>query len=164
MKKVIFTQEWIALHPYEKADETDLYYTELANEIYHALDEACYTHNFKNMDEAKQLALSIAGYFEDVISGTGIWKTFTEECKQRYGTYIPFYEKERVRSTKMTRLTTLRKSTSLMSSSCSGTITSRAVSYRKPFLSSSELWNWLPNLPISSSTESMKRPRKTSVF
>lgn len=47
MKKVIFTQEWIALHPYEKADETDLYYTELANEIYHALDEACYTHNFK---------------------------------------------------------------------------------------------------------------------
>lgn len=77
-----------------KADETDLYYTELANEIYHALDEACYTHNFKNMDEAKQLALSIAGYFEDVISGTGIWKTFTEECKQRYGTYIPFYEKE----------------------------------------------------------------------
>lgn len=94
MKKVIFTQEWIALHPYEKADETDLYYTELANEIYHALDEACYTHNFKNMDEAKQLALSIAGYFEDVISGTGIWKTFTEECKQRYGTYIPFYEKE----------------------------------------------------------------------
>ena len=94
MKKVIFTQEWIALHPYEKADETDLYYTELANEIYHALDEACYTHNFKNMDEAKQLALSIAGYFEDVISGTGIWKTFTVECKQRYGTYIPFYEKE----------------------------------------------------------------------
>ena len=57
MKKVIFTQEWIALHPYEKADETDLYYTELANEIYHALDEACYTHNFKNMDDAKQLAL-----------------------------------------------------------------------------------------------------------
>lgn len=94
MKKVIFTQEWIALHPYEKADETDLYYTELANEIYHALDEACYTHNFKNMDDAKQLALSIAGYFEDVISGTGIWKTFTEECKQRYGAYIPFYEKE----------------------------------------------------------------------
>ena len=45
MKKVIFTQEWIALHPYEKADETDLYYTELANEIYHALDEAVsYTH------------------------------------------------------------------------------------------------------------------------
>ena len=78
----------------KKTDETDLYYTELANEIYHALDEACYTHNFKNMDEAKQLALSIAGYFEDVISGTGIWKTFTEECKQRYGTYIPFYEKE----------------------------------------------------------------------
>ena len=37
MKKVIFTQEWIALHLYEKADETDLYCAELANETDHAL-------------------------------------------------------------------------------------------------------------------------------
>ena len=48
MKKVIFTQEWMAMHPYEKPDEVDQYYTELANAIYHALDEACFTHNFKN--------------------------------------------------------------------------------------------------------------------
>ena len=94
MKKVIFTQEWMAMHPYEKPDEVDQYYTELANEIYHALDEACYTHNFKNVDDAKRLALSIAGYFEDVLSGTGIWKTFTAECQKRYGCHIPFYEKE----------------------------------------------------------------------
>ncbi len=70
MKKVIFTQEWMAMHPYEKPNEVDQYYTELANEIYHALDEACFTHQFKNVEDAKQLALSIAGYFEDVISGT----------------------------------------------------------------------------------------------
>ena len=95
MKKVIFTQEWMTMHPYEKPNEVDQYYTELANEIYHALDEACFTHQFKNVEEAKQLALSIAGYFEDVISGTCIWKTFTAECKKRYGTYIPFYENEK---------------------------------------------------------------------
>ena len=95
MKKVIFTQEWMAMHPYEKPDAVDQYYTELANEIYHALDEACFTHQFKNVEDAKQLALSIAGYFEDVLSGTGIWKTFTAECKKRYGVYIPFYEKEK---------------------------------------------------------------------
>ena len=94
MKKVIFTQEWMAMHPYEKPDEVDQYYTELANEIYHALDEACFTHNFKNVEEAKQLALCIAGYFEDILSGTCIWKTFTAECKKRYNTYIPFYENE----------------------------------------------------------------------
>ena len=94
MKKVIFTQDWMAMHPYEKPNEVDQYYTELANEIYHALDEACFTHQFKNVEDAKQLALSIAGYFEDVISGAGIWKTFTAECKKRYGSYIPFYENE----------------------------------------------------------------------
>ena len=95
MKKVIFTQDWMAIHPYEKPDEVDQYYTELANEIYHALDEACYTHNFKNADDAKQLALSIAGYFEDILSDTHIWKTFTAECQKRYGYHIPFYEHEK---------------------------------------------------------------------
>ena len=94
MKKVIFTQDWMAMHPYEKPNEVDQYYTELANEIYHALDEACFTHQFKNVEDAKQLALSIAGYFEDMISGAGIWKAFTAECKKRYGSYIPFYENE----------------------------------------------------------------------
>ena len=94
MKKVIFTQDWMAKHPYEKPDEVDQYYTELANEIYHALDEACFTHNFKNVEETKLLALSIAGYFEDTLSGTGIWKAFTAECVKRYGCHIPFYENE----------------------------------------------------------------------
>lgn len=94
MKRVIFTQEWMAMHPYEKPDGVDQYYTDLSNEIYHALDEACFTHNFKNVDDAKQLALCIAGYFEDVLSGTCIWKTFTAECMKRYGSHIPFYENE----------------------------------------------------------------------
>lgn len=94
MKKIIFTQDWMAMHPYEKPDEVDQYYTELANKIYHALDEACFTHSFKNVDDAKQAALAVTGYFEDILSGTCIWKTFTAECKKRYGVYIPFYENE----------------------------------------------------------------------
>ena len=95
MKKIIFTQEWMAMHPYEKPNEVDQYYTELSNKIYHALDDACFTHQFKDVEDAKQLALCIAGYFEDVLSGTCIWKTFTAECKKRYGSYIPFYENEK---------------------------------------------------------------------
>ena len=94
MKKIIFTQDWMAMHPYEKPDEVDQYYTELANKIYHALDDACFTHSFKNVEDAKQAALAVTGYFEDIISGTYIWKTFTAECKKRYGVYIPFYEHE----------------------------------------------------------------------
>lgn len=149
------------MHPYEKADETDLYYTELANEIYHALDEACYTHNFKNMDEAKQLALSIAGYFEDVISGTGIWKTFTEECKQRYYTYIPFYEKESefIKST-------LNEDDPAYDPEEINIADVKFLLLRplpaEQFRTGSrsfplQAWNWLPNLPTTFSTENMKR-------
>lgn len=82
------------MHPYEKPDQVDQYYTKLSNSIYHALDEACFTHQFKNVDDSKNLALAIAAYFEDIISGTRIWSTFTNECKKRYGVYIPFYEHE----------------------------------------------------------------------
>ena len=46
MKKVIFTKDWMVMHPYGRPDDVDQYYTELANEIYHALDEACFTHGF----------------------------------------------------------------------------------------------------------------------
>lgn len=92
MKKNIFTQEWMSMHPYKKADDVDLYYTNLANKIYNALDSACFTHQFKEVQEAKYLALCITAYFEDVISGTGIWKAFTTECKKRYGVYVPFYQ------------------------------------------------------------------------
>ena len=93
MKKIIYTQEWIAMHPYTRIDDVDIYYTNLANKIYHALDESCFLHQFGDIQDAKCLALCIAGYFEDVISGTCIWKTFTEECKDRYDTYLPFYLK-----------------------------------------------------------------------
>ena len=93
MKKVIFTKDWMALHPYQKPDEVDLYYTDLANTIYHTLDETCFVHQFRNVDNAKYLALCIAAYFEDVLSGTCIWKAFTTECKKRYDTYVPFYAK-----------------------------------------------------------------------
>ena len=83
MKKIIFTQEWIMMHPYTKPSDVDIYYTNLANKIYHALDSACLVHQFHDPQDAKQVALCIAAYFEDVISGTHIWKTFTTECKAR---------------------------------------------------------------------------------
>ncbi len=41
-------------------------------------------------EDAKQLALCIAGYFEDVLSGTCIWKTFTAECNPCAFRSIPY--------------------------------------------------------------------------
>lgn len=94
MKKVIFPKDWIQLQPYDMADMTDQYYTNIANQIYEIIITSGYGKDFDKKDEVKHLALCIAAYFEDVISETKIWETFTEECKRRYGKYIPFYTDE----------------------------------------------------------------------
>lgn len=94
MKKVIFPKDWIQLQPYEVADMTDQYYTNIANQIYEIIMTVGYDKYFDTKDEIKHLALCIAAYFEDVISQTNIWETFTEECKRRYGKFIPFYTDE----------------------------------------------------------------------
>ena len=94
MKKIIFPKDWIQLQPYDVADMTDQYYTNIANQIYEILITAGYDKDFDKKEDVKHLALCIAAYFEDVISQTNIWETFTEECKRRYGRYIPFYTDE----------------------------------------------------------------------
>ncbi len=94
MKKVIFPKDWIQLQPYDVADMTDQYYTSLANQIYEIIISFGYDKYFDKKDEVKHLTLCITAYFEDVISQTKIWETFTEECKRRYGKYIPFYTDE----------------------------------------------------------------------
>lgn len=93
MKKILYTKDWLKLHPYTNANDTDLYYTKLANKIYQEQEETCFNELFDNTEDAKHLALCIAAYFEDVISGLGIWRAFTTECQKRYGVFVPFYSK-----------------------------------------------------------------------
>ena len=69
----------------------------------------------------------------------------------------------RTLSMKMMRHTIRTRLTSPTSGSCAGTISSRVPTFRRPYLSSSVRWNWLPNWCIIFSTRSMKLHRKTSV-
>ncbi|HRM56953.1 MAG TPA: DUF3843 family protein [Prevotella sp.] len=91
MRKALFTKDWLKLHPYKTADDVDQYYTQLANKIYQEQEETCFNELFDDEEDAKHLALCIAAYFEDVISGIGIWRAFTTECQKRYGVFVPFY-------------------------------------------------------------------------
>lgn len=90
MKRSIYTKEWLKLHPYKIADSTDNYYTDLANRIFQALQN---TPLGLRLDaEVKEtMSLCISAWFEDVISGTGMWQVFTAECERRYGSKLPFY-------------------------------------------------------------------------
>ena len=90
MKK-IYPKEWLELHPYKKTDSVDQYYVGIANAICEVLRSSVISEAFETDDNICNTSLCLAAWFEDVISQTGIWQTFTAECKKRYGAYLPFY-------------------------------------------------------------------------
>ena len=71
----IYPKDWLQLHPYKQSDPTDLYYTNIANRIYGMLEETHLAYSFEK-DEVKQICIRMAAYFEDVISGLNIWRSF----------------------------------------------------------------------------------------
>ncbi|WP_456087027.1 DUF3843 family protein [Parabacteroides sp.] len=86
----IYPKDWLQLHPYKQSDPTDLYYTNIANRIYDMLEETHLAYSFEK-DEVKQICIRMAAYFEDVISGLNIWRSFITEHKALYGKFLPFY-------------------------------------------------------------------------
>ncbi len=86
----IYSKDWLLLHPYKQAGETDNYYTHIANQIYDILDAKSFFNAFEK-EARTQICIRIAAYFEDVISGLNIWRSFINEYKRQTGNYLPFY-------------------------------------------------------------------------
>ena len=82
----LYIKDWLAIHPYTRQQTTDSYFVALANRLYHscALNEI--PESFK-----KKLCLYTAAYFEDIISGLGLWQAFVKKHLELYGTSLPFY-------------------------------------------------------------------------
>ncbi|MCP9610859.1 DUF3843 family protein [Coprobacter tertius] len=94
-KQVIFSGDWMGMHPYQSSAPTDLYYVKLANRIYEAADvlflSEAYHKLYLDEDEKKRFCCTLTAYFEDIISQTGIFTAFTRECLKRTGKPLPFY-------------------------------------------------------------------------
>ena len=91
MKNIkIFPKDWLQIHPYKQSNPVDSYYTGIANRIYDIMEQTELINSFEG-DEAKQIAIRLAAYFEDVISELGIWRAFLLKSKEIYGKYFPFY-------------------------------------------------------------------------
>jgi hypothetical protein len=94
MKDRIFIQQWLELKPYDQQTLTDVYYLNLSNKIkkvVHAPDTFILLM-YIDKEEIDLLSCFLASYFEDIISGTNIWKTFTGIHKQLYNKSLPFYD------------------------------------------------------------------------
>ena len=90
----IYMQRWLSFHHYSSPQQSDFYYLKLCNEIYKTLEDDDFPDEELALsdDEKKTLACFITGYFEDVISGPGLWKAFTDQVDELYGTRLPFFD------------------------------------------------------------------------
>lgn len=86
----IFTKDIVDGHPMRLSSYTDSYYAALANEINRLM--CAEKDNDIDPKELKRVAVNIALYMEDVVSETGLWKSFTGKVKQLYGKPLPFYD------------------------------------------------------------------------
>ena len=69
---------------------TDKFYFELCN---HLAEVAKEKGLFPSYPEkvVERAALSLIGYYQDVICDAGVWRSFITECRRLYGYTVPFY-------------------------------------------------------------------------
>lgn len=69
---------------------TDKFYFDLCN---HLVEVAKEKRLFPSYPEKvmERAALVLIGYYQDVISDAGIWRSFINECRRLYGYTVPFY-------------------------------------------------------------------------
>ena len=95
MKNRIYIKHWLLLKPYDDQVKTDSYYLKLSNEVRQALasSQACFPlRMFLEEEDYTLFSCFITSYFEDIISGTNIWKTFMNIYERLYGKKMPFYD------------------------------------------------------------------------
>ncbi|MGL4293403.1 MAG: DUF3843 family protein [Bacteroidales bacterium] len=96
-KQKIFSNDWLAFHPYQNSASSDLYYVKLSNEVCEAIGKTTESISdadflFLSDEEQKQLSCMLTSYFEDIISGTNLWNTLTRTMQEKYGKWLPYYD------------------------------------------------------------------------
>ncbi len=89
MKNIIL-EDWLDSRPHMEITSTDYYYVKLANKLYDAW-RFCLLKDEFDVETRRDISLRITAYFEDVISGIGLWQTFIRNHKKITGKYLPFY-------------------------------------------------------------------------
>ncbi len=93
MKNRIYIQQWLDLKPYDKQTPTDNYYLTISNKIFKILysPDSFILLTYIDKKEIELLACFLASYFEDIISGTNIWNSFSSIHQKLYNKKLPFY-------------------------------------------------------------------------
>jgi len=87
----IALKDWLEYHPYDGEVCSDHFYIDLCNDLQHEMLHCDEEDRFFGADY-KYLACTLACYFEDIVSRTGIWTSFIDEHHKLYGKYLPFFD------------------------------------------------------------------------
>ncbi|MFG6427798.1 DUF3843 family protein [Lepagella muris] len=69
---------------------TDAYYLSLANRLVDiSREKGCFASYPEKVVE--RAAMTLVGYYQDVICDAGVWRSFITECRRLYGFTVPFY-------------------------------------------------------------------------
>ena len=86
-----FAKDIVAGHPMRKSCSTDLYYAKVCNEL---LQCVMWVTSEEDIDVGvkEDIAITVALYFEDIVSDSGIWHSFVKKNRELYGFWVPFYD------------------------------------------------------------------------
>src|SRR5690554_2528258 len=92
-KNKIYIDQWMDRKPYTNHSQTDLYYLQLCNKLYTAIDGHFPFLLMMQLSkkEISELCCFLVSYFEDIISQTNIWGAFLTKHKELYKEKLPFY-------------------------------------------------------------------------
>lgn len=85
-------KEWLQYHPHNDITPTDRYYITLCNNVLKLIQHSEISSFTNVLKKEKELACLLVAYFEDVISETRLFSTFTRLHKKMYGQELPFYK------------------------------------------------------------------------
>lgn len=87
----VTTAEWSKTHPEGLVCGSDRYYADLCNRIMDALADKWLVAN--DAEKIKhEVAKVYTAYLEDFVSDTKVWSTMRGIYKERYGSWLPFYD------------------------------------------------------------------------
>ena len=88
----ILGKDWLQYHPYDNITFADNYYTTMCNSVLKIIQRSEIRAFIVTSKGEKSLACMLVAYFEDVISETRLFSTFTHLHKKMYGKELPFYK------------------------------------------------------------------------
>lgn len=88
---LITRREFAAMHPGREEYDTDMFYVGIANNILKTVNKVLSNDDI-DVTRQRHIALTIAGYVEDIVAGNGVFEAFMSLCEKKYGRTLPFYD------------------------------------------------------------------------